>query len=328
MRHINDSLENAPKTRVVTERIRSRLGGEHDRRQQHQGTKQQADQHVASAQLHLHSEGQPGRIPRGISAHAALLTAAVLSVSCATAASRPTLLDLPPGPPLTETSPLVDGDPDERVVDVRIEATPAVISLLPADALVVRVPPAPTPRTLTLDGDVADSVTTSTHAESTWLLAPQRARAYAIRATAEPTRIEALVVVQAGDRRERILLLDDTTDGVKRQDGLGNVVLVNGQRRPTLAVARGAKERWHFANTSVARTFVLALPGHVFSVVDGEPAGEMTLGPGAIASVDVELGSDAAASFDLVTLDGAVGASGEAWPLIHVVTTAPLKEDS
>lgn len=328
MWHADDSVEKALKTRLVGDRVRSRVSGEHDHSQQHEGTKQQADQHVASARVHLHSEGQLGRITRAVSAHTALVTAAILSISCATAASRPTLLELPPGPPLKETTPLADGDPDERVVDVRIEGSPAVISLRPADALVVRVPPTPAPRALTFDNDVAGSVTTSSQAESTWLLAPQRARAYAIRATAEPARIEALVVVQAGDRRERILFLDDATDGIERRDGLGNVVLVNGQRRPTLAVARGAKERWHFANTSVARTFVLVLPGHVFSVVDGQPAGEIVLAPGAIASADVELGGEAAPSFDLVTLDGAMDASGEAWPLIHVVTTAPIKEDS
>lgn len=246
--------------------------------------------------------------------------AATFLISCVTVPSRPALLDLPVGPALVALSSLVDVDPDPSVVDVRLEGRrPAVIAVGPAQALVLRIPAAPA-RTLVIDDASESSVTTSPQEESVWLLALQPSRAYAIRAKEQPARLDALVVVQDELRQERVLLLDDVADGIERKEGLGNVVTVNGQRRPTLAVARGAKERWHFANTAVARTFVLVLPGHVFAGVDGAVA-EVVLAPGACASVDVELGNESAAAFDLVTLDGDL-ASGEAWPLIHVLTTA------
>ena len=267
-------------------------------------------------------------------AHAVALVAVAavaLGAACVTAPSRPTLLDLPPGAPLTAPLSLEDADPDEGVVDVRlVEVRPALIELPPGAALVVRIPrdEATTPRTFVLDDDSQSSVTASSDADSVWLLAPQGSRALGIRASDAPTRLEALVVARSGaEATERVLFLDDTTDGIERLHGLGNVVRVNGQRRPTLTVGRGAKERWHFANTSAARTFVLVLPGHLFAVVDGQAIGEIVLAPGAVASADVELGNEADA-FDLVTLDAAGDVSGEAWPLIHVVTKAPIKEDS
>lgn len=242
--------------------------------------------------------------------------------SCVTTHSRPTLLDLPAGPPLVEPVALVDDDPDASVVDVRLAGPQQVIMLGAADALVIRIPPTSSPQTLVVD-ELQASITTSPAAESVWLLGPQRSGVYAIRRGGELGRLDAVVVVQARERRERVLLLNDTTAGIERIEGLGNVVTVNGQRRPTLSVVPGAKERWHFANTSVARSFVLILPGHVFAVVGGSAVGEIALVPGAVVSADVELGNEAIAAFDLVTLDGSP-VSGEAWPLIHVVTNAAV----
>jgi FtsP/CotA-like multicopper oxidase with cupredoxin domain len=53
----------------------------------------------------------------------------------------------------------------------------------------------------------------------------------------------------------------------------GNVVLVNGQQRPSMSVAAGTRERWRFANAANGRYFNLELPGHVFTVIgwDGGP---------------------------------------------------------
>lgn len=47
----------------------------------------------------------------------------------------------------------------------------------------------------------------------------------------------------------------------------GNVLLVNGQRLPELAVKVGARERWRFVNSANGRYFNLSLPGHSFLVI-------------------------------------------------------------
>jgi FtsP/CotA-like multicopper oxidase with cupredoxin domain len=73
---------------------------------------------------------------------------------------------------------------------------------------------------------------------------------------------------------DRIFVLDDVkveADGLlsTRTAALdvmlgrqGNVLLVNGRKRPSLAVAPGSRERWRFVNAAHGRDFRLALEGH------------------------------------------------------------------
>jgi bilirubin oxidase len=44
----------------------------------------------------------------------------------------------------------------------------------------------------------------------------------------------------------------------------GDVLFVNGQIRPTLAIRRGEVQRWRILNASAGRFYRLALPGHTF----------------------------------------------------------------
>jgi suppressor of ftsI len=44
----------------------------------------------------------------------------------------------------------------------------------------------------------------------------------------------------------------------------GNVVFVNGQVMPTIAIRRGEVQRWRLINASAARVYRLAIPGHTF----------------------------------------------------------------
>jgi FtsP/CotA-like multicopper oxidase with cupredoxin domain len=81
------------------------------------------------------------------------------------------------------------------------------------------------------------------------------------------------------DTRERFFMLDDLDLGpdgtlvevptdVERLLGRhGDIIIVNGRPEPTIEVASGARERWHFTNASNGRYFDLALPGHVFTVI-------------------------------------------------------------
>jgi FtsP/CotA-like multicopper oxidase with cupredoxin domain len=47
----------------------------------------------------------------------------------------------------------------------------------------------------------------------------------------------------------------------------GNVLLVNGRKRPSLSVAPGSRERWRFVNAANGRYFNLSLPGHPLLVI-------------------------------------------------------------
>jgi FtsP/CotA-like multicopper oxidase with cupredoxin domain len=78
---------------------------------------------------------------------------------------------------------------------------------------------------------------------------------------------------------DRAFVLDDVkleADGrlSARTDALdimlgrqGNVLLVNGRQRPTIAVKSGGRERWRFVNAANGRYFNLKLPGHSFTVI-------------------------------------------------------------
>lgn len=92
----------------------------------------------------------------------------------------------------------------------------------------------------------------------------------------------ALIVREAAPPHvdaDRIFILDDVkleSDGrlAEGADLLdvrfgrrGNVVVVNGRRRPTLHVAPGARERWRFVNAANGRFFRLRLPGRTFRVI-------------------------------------------------------------
>jgi len=82
----------------------------------------------------------------------------------------------------------------------------------------------------------------------------------------------------------------------------GNVLLVNGQTRPTLDVAAGTRERWRFVNVANGRYFNLELPGHRFLVIgwDGGPlvtpyeAATILIAPGERYDVLVEPTADTA----------------------------------
>jgi FtsP/CotA-like multicopper oxidase with cupredoxin domain len=81
------------------------------------------------------------------------------------------------------------------------------------------------------------------------------------------------------DMRERFFMLDDLDLGphgelleeltpVDRLLGRhGEILVVNGRATPTISVANGSRERWHFTNASNGRYFDLQLPGHVFTVI-------------------------------------------------------------
>ncbi|MDP3220902.1 MAG: multicopper oxidase family protein [Deltaproteobacteria bacterium] len=81
---------------------------------------------------------------------------------------------------------------------------------------------------------------------------------------------------------DRLFLLDDvklTADGrlAEGADPIdlrlgrrGNVVVVNGQRRPRIGVAPRARERWRFVNAANGRYFRLRLPGHALRVIGGD----------------------------------------------------------
>lgn len=68
--------------------------------------------------------------------------------------------------------------------------------------------------------------------------------------------------------------LSNRTDNLDLMLGRqGNVVLVNGQQRPSMSVAAGTRERWRFVNSANGRYFNLELSGHTFTVIswDGGP---------------------------------------------------------
>jgi FtsP/CotA-like multicopper oxidase with cupredoxin domain len=105
--------------------------------------------------------------------------------------------------------------------------------------------------------------------------------------------------------------LSETTDNLDLMLGRqGNVVLVNGRQRPSIAAAANSRERWRFVNTANGRYFNLELPGHVFRVIgwDGglvdAPYETPTLlvAPGERYDVLVELAGDAGDRLALRTI--------------------------
>jgi FtsP/CotA-like multicopper oxidase with cupredoxin domain len=134
------------------------------------------------------------------------------------------------------------------------------------------------------------------------------------------------VVVRGGVEPEvaadRVLVLDDVkveADGLlsTRTVNLdvmlgrqGNVLLVNGRKRPSLGVSPGSRERWRFVNAANGRYFRLALAGHDLRVIgyDGgllvEPYVTETLlvAPGERYDVLVELEGEPGQRLPLQTL--------------------------
>lgn len=294
-------------------------GSDHGEQQQH--PKRQAREHASSSRLLMHNEGLSSPA-LGVLACALLVNAAVASGCATMGPSRPAIADVPPGAPLVDPPRLVDTDADERTVDVRLNApAPAVVEANAGDAVVVRVPPG-TLR-FTVDDAKRSTIESAPSEESVLLLDVPQPRAYVVRTATEPARVAAVIVAKSAEpsHKERVLFLDDDVEGIERQGGLGNVLRVNGQRRPTLTTSTGTRERWHLVNTSQARSFTVLLPGHVFVSLDGKHMGEVELPPGAVATVDVELGTAELIAFDLVTLDGERDLA-EAFPLVHVVVTS------
>jgi len=93
-------------------------------------------------------------------------------------------------------------------------------------------------------------------------------------------------VVDAPDAPEvaadRVLVLDDVklrADGSLDEDTnaldlmlgrQGNVLLVDGRRRPTLVATPGSRERWRFVNAANGRYFALRLPGATLRVIGSD----------------------------------------------------------
>ena len=90
----------------------------------------------------------------------------------------------------------------------------------------------------------------------------------------------------------------------------GNVLLVNGRKRPTLTVAAGSRERWRFVNAANGRYFRLALAGHTLRVIghDGGPVVDpyvletLLVAPGERYDVLVELAGEPGKRLPLQTL--------------------------
>jgi FtsP/CotA-like multicopper oxidase with cupredoxin domain len=91
---------------------------------------------------------------------------------------------------------------------------------------------------------------------------------------------------------------------------MGNVVLINGFKHPTMQAAAGSRERWRFVNSANGRYFNLELPGHTFRVIgwDGglvqTPYDTATLlvAPGERYEVLVELAATEGETLELRTL--------------------------
>jgi FtsP/CotA-like multicopper oxidase with cupredoxin domain len=90
----------------------------------------------------------------------------------------------------------------------------------------------------------------------------------------------------------------------------GNVLLVNGQRLPTLEVKAAGRERWRFVNAANGRYFNLRLPDRTFRVIgwDGglleEPydADTLLIAPGERYEVLVEMPGEAGGELSLETI--------------------------
>lgn len=136
----------------------------------------------------------------------------------------------------------------------------------------------------------------------------------------------APIVVRGGDDlavdAERVLVLDDVkvessgalSETVTSLDLMvgrqGNVLLVNGQKLPTLAARAGARERWRFVSAANGTYFNVALPGRALRVVgwDGGllaapyEVESLVIAPGERYDVLVELGGAAGEAIELQTL--------------------------
>ncbi len=253
-----------------------------------------------------------------------LLATGALLAACATAPTRPTLLEVPAGAPLVELSTLPDADIEDGVVDVTLlvasaASLPVLARAQVGNAVVVRGLTGGFQQVgderAAVDGGVA-------------LFNPQRPGAFAIR-SGVGARVDAILLVAEATKQERVLVLDDRAQGIERLNGLGNQLVVNGQPRPTLRVTPGSMERWHVFNVAERRSFLIALPGHLLRRPDGKEAGELWLAPGESASVDVALGLPAGTSVDVTTIDADGAATtadaAEAWPLLRVLYVAQEK---
>lgn len=248
--------------------------------------------------------------------------------ACATAPTRPALLDAPVGAPLVEGPELTDASVEDGIVEVT----------LPKD-LSSAAGGLPIARAQVGDAVVLRGLGGSFHQigservgvdDGVALLNPQRAGAFPIRsgAAAKPSAI-LLVADPTQPKPERVLLLGDKAQGIERLNGLGNQLVVNGQVRPTLKVAAGSTERWHLFNIAEERVFVVALPGHLLVKADGKTSGEVALAPGEGATVEVALALPAGTAVDLTTIDGdATVDVAEAWPLLRVLYVPQHPEKS
>lgn len=86
----------------------------------------------------------------------------------------------------------------------------------------------------------------------------------------------------------------------------GNVVLLNGQVRPTLPAMAGRRQRWRVLNAARSRYFKLSLPGHTFLQI-GSDAGRLEL---PVAHTEPLLTPGERADY-LIDLHGAPGTSTE-----------------
>ncbi len=111
--------------------------------------------------------------------------------------------------------------------------------------------------------------------------------------------------------RERVLVVSDISlvggavaspSRIERMAGReGDLVLVNGQRRPVLTTREGARERWRVVNACSSRYLRLRLPGHEMRLLgidsgrfaDPELVSTVTLAPGNRADLLVDPGADA-----------------------------------
>lgn len=124
--------------------------------------------------------------------------------------------------------------------------------------------------------------------------------------------LQAPLVIRGGTEpavsAERFLVLDDMklestgalSTAITQLDlmvgRLGNVMLVNGQRNPTIEIAAGGRERWRLVNSANGHFFNLVLPGQSFLVIgwDGGllsapyPTDTLLIAPGERLDVLVE----------------------------------------
>jgi FtsP/CotA-like multicopper oxidase with cupredoxin domain len=89
-----------------------------------------------------------------------------------------------------------------------------------------------------------------------------------IRGGVEPPVAEDRMFVIDDVKLEASGKLSQATDALDVMLGRqGNVLLVNGRRKPTISVRAGSRERWRFVNSANGRFFDLSLDGRPFLVV-------------------------------------------------------------